>query len=640
MWRVLRRYGYCLLVGASLAAGCTESTRSKVTSGVSGAGGSSGGFGGALGTAGVIALGGGDVGGSLPNGNFACPLQTGPAALAKRLSVVDIDGALTTIFGEGPTLAERVTWRETGYARVISPEFVAALRRVAVARAKVAVADDESFEVCDGAPAKDTTCVEDFLREWGERIYRRPLADEQLLGYVAQFRGAGAGVAAARNALVSMLVSPFFAMRFEFSSGKYSDYVGLPELAARISHFAARTTPDDALRASVASGALSEPSEVLAQYQRLVATSQGKAARATFVLEWLGIDKPVTDPSLGREQQAELIQRAGQQASDILEQSVTLDALLTSPRTPELPPELAVGMLASEAFLSRYPRPTSRGIEIQLALLGVKVPDSPPGVLQTLGPGDTPRERVLAVLDQAYCNDCHRTFDPIGFALDAFDELGQPTGFDSSGFVTVNGAALDVKNPAELGQKLAASEAARNTAARRLLELALDRRLDDDPGSGLVDFAQTDPPPSYGGQGGGGQGGTTFGVPPIPNIPIDPDTTWLRCIQHTSPVNQPLDLTKLAELIVASDGFRRTAFPPRAVVAFDVSADPVEHAIQEATTLIGAIQNGSDVESMNQYRLALLEVVRRDQLPGEGDAGAGAGGAAGATSGGDLGGAP
>ena len=81
-----------------------------------------------------------------------------------------------------------------------------------------------------------------------------PLADEQLSAYLAQFRGVmrdDFGVAAARNALVSMLVSPYFALRIEFGPGNNNDSVSMPELGARISHFAARTTPDDTLRASI-----------------------------------------------------------------------------------------------------------------------------------------------------------------------------------------------------------------------------------------------------------------------------------------------------------------------------------------------------------------------------------------------------
>lgn len=630
MWRVLRRYGYCVLLGSSLALACAESTRSTVDQTASASGGSAG----VLGVAGTISLGGSDsFGGTVPN-NFDCPLELAPVAPVTRLSVVDIDGALTSLFGEGPTLASRVKWHETGYVRVINPAFVTVLRDVAVARAKAAVADDESFEICEGGPAKDGTCAEDFLRDWGSRIYRRPLDDEQLLAYIAQFRAVmrdSSGAAAAQNALVSMLMSPYFVLRLEFGNGKYSEYLSLPELAARISHFAARTVPDAELRASVESGALADPQEALAQYQRLVATPRGKQARATFVLEWFGIDKPVPNASLTNEQQAEMIARAAKQAQDIFEPGeITLDALLTSPRSPDLAPELAAGMLASEAFLARYPRPTARGIQIQLALLGVKVPDSPPGVSETLGMGATPRERIEGAIQfQANCDSCHRLFDPIGFALDAFDDRGQPTGFDSSGYVGVYGTALTVQNPAELGQTLANSEPARNTAARRYLELALDRRLDDDPGSGYLDTVSSDPSRGTGGQGGSAQGGNP-GIPLIPNIPTDPDTSWLGCLQHSSLVNEPLDLEQIARTIVLSDGFHRRAQPPRPLLVVDVSTDPLEHAFQEATTLSGAFSTVPDSQPLNQYRLSLLDVVQ-GALPGAGGAPsteAGAGGAA------------
>jgi hypothetical protein len=635
MWRVLRRYGSCVLLSSSLAIACGESTRSSIDPAVGGAGGSAG----VLGVAGTISLGGGESFGGMVTNNFACPLEVAPLAPVTRLSVVDIDGALTALFGDGPTLASRVTWRETGYVRVINSAFVSALRDVAVARAEATVGDDDSFEICEGEPAKAGTCAEDFVRDWGGRIYRRPLENEQVSAYVAQFRAVlrdGGGAAAARNALVSMLLSPYFALRLEFGEGNYSLNLSLPELAARISHFAARTTPDDALRASVESGALADPNEALAQYKRLVATPRGEQARATLVLEWFGIDKVVPQASPPIEQQADMIARAAQLAQSSFEPGkITLDALLTTPRAPDLAPELAAGMLASEAFLARYPRPTARGIQIQLALMGVRAPDSPPGVSEVLGNGDTPRDRIQGAIQfQAECDSCHKLFDPIGFALDAFDDRGQPTGFDSSGYVGVNGTALPVQNPAELGRTLASSEPARNTAARRYLELALDRRLDDDPGSGYQDVMHSDPPQGTGGQSGGGQGGS-FGVPPIPNIPTDPDTSWLRCLQHSTPVNQPLDLDQIGSSIVLSDGFRRRAQPPRALLVVDVSADPVEHAFQEAATLTGAFLATPDNDPLNMYRLALLAVVQSDALQGAGGASSadnGGGGAAGATS--------
>lgn len=643
MWRVLRRYGYCLLLGSSLAVACGESTRSAIYQSASGAGGAAGSN--VINLGGSVSLGGSPYVGGNPSNDFSCPLEISPDMPAQRLSVLDIDGALTTLFGEGPTLASRVTWRETGYVRVINTAFVAALHQVAVARAKLAVKSDATFEVCDGAPAKEGECAESWLQDWGARIYRRPLIDEQLTAYVAQFRGVmrdRGGVAAARNALVSMLMSPFFALRIEFGAGKYSEYLDLPELAARISHFAARTTPDDALRASADSGALANPNEALTQFQRLVATARGKQARSAFVLEWFGIDKPVPRASLTPQQQAELVTRATQLASDIFDRgAITLDALLTSPRSPDLPPELAAGMLSSEAFLTRYARPTSRGIQIQLALLGSKVPDSPVGVSETLGVGDTPRARLQAVLgDNTTCTSCHSLFDPIGLALDAFDDLGQPTSFDSSGYVPLNGGLM-VNNPAELGHALAAAEQARNTAARRYLELALDRRLDDDPGSATLDQLLSDQSQSFAGQGGM----PSPGIPPIPNIPIDPDTTWLRCLQHSGAVNLPLDLAQLANSIVLSDGFRRRATPPpRPILAFDASADPVEHAFQEATALLSGFNVSPDNEPLGRYYSALRETIRVGPLPGAGgagptDGGADAGGAAG-SAGSNQGGAP
>jgi hypothetical protein len=103
----------------------------------------------------------------------------------------------------------------------------------------------------------------------------------------------------------------------------------------------------------------------------------------------------------------------------------------------DLPDEYANrgGLLGTGAVMAvtAYPRRTSpvlRGIWVLDALLGVELPPPPPDV-PTLEESDeavksqTLRARLEAHRADPACATCHNRIDPIGFALENFDELGR-----------------------------------------------------------------------------------------------------------------------------------------------------------------------------------------------------------------------
>lgn len=86
--------------------------------------------------------------------------------------------------------------------------------------------------------------------------------------------------------------------------------------------------------------------------------------------------------------------------------------------------------------LSSYPNRTSpvlRGVWVQEHLFGVELPPPPPDVpaLAIADSGEREqltvsiREQLIRHREDAQCASCHNRIDPLGFALDEFDEIGR-----------------------------------------------------------------------------------------------------------------------------------------------------------------------------------------------------------------------
>jgi hypothetical protein len=81
----------------------------------------------------------------------------------------------------------------------------------------------------------------------------------------------------------------------------------------------------------------------------------------------------------------------------------------------------------------------------------------------------TQRQRLEQHRTVASCNACHKLMDPIGVVFEGFDAVGRARTVDETGAPVVLTSQLEVTgdangaiaSPAELGQKLAASEQVR-----------------------------------------------------------------------------------------------------------------------------------------------------------------------------------
>jgi Protein of unknown function (DUF1592)/Protein of unknown function (DUF1588)/Protein of unknown function (DUF1595) len=635
MWRVSKHGGVvALLAAAALGAACGEDLSSRLTPALPTSTGGTG-----IGIGGTLTLGGGPI--DPPSG--PCGNVTTVTPLS-RLSLAVIDSTLDALFGPGTTLASQAT-RELGYQRALSSGFISALRTVAIER--VQVVDSASFKICDGAD--EPTCIEPWLADWGKRLYRRPLTTEQVTAYTAQFRSAlkqHTPAEAAQNVLVSMLLSPYFVFRVELGESRDGQQLSAYEVATRLSHFAARQAPDLELLARADAGALQQPTELVAQLHRLWETPQGRRTRTLQVLELLGASENTLPTTLDADLRADMVTQAAVFVDDIFaSRSGSFLSLLTSPHQPltqrlalhygvpvaagdgvqfvDLDPNTSAGVLSQGLFLSSYPRPTLRGRAIIEGLLCRHIPEHPPLIDQTLGTEGSPRERIQQVTSgNPVCLSCHQQIDPVGFALDAYDEQGRATGFDTTTTLPaeVQSMLAMIASPRELGRQLAGSLPARACVAQRYLEAAIDRPISDAPFTTKVVL-----PP-------GGNGA------PVPIRNTDPDHEWIDCVVQTAG-GADFNLMTAAEVIVASNWLQKRASVPKHFAAFDTSLDPVEHAYQETAQFRGAFPDASDDQTIQLYMDGLRDLQRRDALPQDqpGNGGAGGDAAAGAPG---FGGAP
>jgi len=132
--------------------------------------------------------------------------------------------------------------------------------------------------------------------------------------------------------------------------------------------------------------------------------------------------------------------------------------------------------------------PVIRGSWILENLLSAPIPEPPDGVETNLdGDGSTVitssvRQRLEAHRVDPVCSACHAVIDPVGFALENFDLVGQWREFDGESRVNPNGVLLDgteMNGPADLRRALMEySELFVETMTEKLMMYALGRELE------------------------------------------------------------------------------------------------------------------------------------------------------------------
>jgi hypothetical protein len=150
------------------------------------------------------------------------------------------------------------------------------------------------------------------------------------------------------------------------------------------------------------------------------------------------------------------------------------------------PDNKRAGILGQGSFLTitsfkDRTSPVTRGKVVLTTFLGVAPPDPAPNVPPLKPNDDHPmRVRMQAHLTNPACVNCHATFDPVGFALENFNRVGQWRSTDGGETIDPSGAFVDgtkFNGPAELREGLLKYRAAYySNITQKLLGYALGRQ--------------------------------------------------------------------------------------------------------------------------------------------------------------------
>jgi len=348
-----------------------------------------------------------------------------------------------------------------------SAENTPSRRRVFVCRP-----DAERRAAAEGsAAAKEEACAKTILATLMRRAYRRPIAKAEVDGPMTFYRTGRAAKdfdAGIASALSAVLINPEFLFRVESeprnvpAGGVYR--ISDLELASRLSLFLWSSIPDDELLASAAAGKLSRPEELEKQTRRMLADRRSFNLATNFAGQWLRLRNldavspnarlfPDFDDNLRQafRQETELffdsVLREDRSVLELIRADYTFlnerlarhygipDIYGSRFRRVTLAPDSHRGgllrqgsVLAVTSYATRT-SPIIRGVWVLGSIFGAPPPPPLPNVPSldesTVSASLPMRQRLAAHRSNAVCANCHRTIDPVGFALENFNAIGQ-----------------------------------------------------------------------------------------------------------------------------------------------------------------------------------------------------------------------
>lgn len=407
------------------------------------------------------------------------------------------------------------------------------LQRSAETMASRVVADPAAYAQVVGCTGQDAACRDTFIATFGRRAYRRALSAAELTKFAGLFDAAadwspagGEFVGGVQSVVEAMLQSPNFLYRVERGSSERDEYgVKLAgwEVASRLSFLITGTIPDDELLAAAEAGELSTPEAIATQARRLVQTPAVQERVNDFHVRWAQLDEldgiakdvsvfPQFSPELVSSMRAE----TERFIDDVtLEAGGALQALLTAPYgyvdqrlatlyglTGTFGEELQRveydaasprgGLLTQAGFLAGHSSsdsgtsPILRGVFVLRRLLCQPIPDPPPNAQSTVPP--PPETPIVTTRDyfewktgMAACTSCHSMINPMGFAFEDFDGVGnyrtteKDVAVDASGSLELSTSTLNFVGGKELAAQLATQPEAQACYARNWLRYAWGR---------------------------------------------------------------------------------------------------------------------------------------------------------------------
>lgn len=376
--------------------------------------------------------------------------------------------------------------------------------------------------------ATEAACAKTFVEGFVPKALRRPLQTGESDSFLSLFTSiravAGSTFASSIGAVVEAVAQdPAFIYRPEFG-------VAVPgrtdllrptgyEMATRLSYMLWGTLPDDTLRAAAAAGKLDTPQGVSDQATVMLTDTRAKAQVKFFFDNLL----PIASLSqLERSQfpafNAKLGSLMRQETETFLEHTVfdgnggSWPSVFTADYT-YVNDELAafygmsgvtgtefrrvpvdtnkrLGLLSQAGMVagtihSNSTNPVVRGGFVVRKLLcqNIPLPTGAIAAMAVIPPEDankTARDRFTAHSSNAVCHACHVNMDPVGFAFENYDPIGQWRDTENSVKIDPSGTAPALgafTGPAELAKKMAESSDAQQCFAVNWVNYGYGRTL-------------------------------------------------------------------------------------------------------------------------------------------------------------------
>ena len=321
---------------------------------------------------------------------------------------------------------------------------------------------------------EEVACAREILGRLGRSAFRRPVTEadlEVLLEFFHSGRADGDFDAGIEMALRRVLVSPAFLFRRE--SDPEGVAPGQPyviselELASRLSFFLWSSIPDGELLNLAERGELRRPDVLEQQVARMLADPRARALVENFGGQWLylrNMELVSPDPYAFPDFDGNLRVAMTREMELFLESQIREDhsvlELMTSDQTfvnqrlaehygipnilgnhfrritlsGELDRRrglLGKGSLLTVTSYAHRTSPVLRGKWLLENVLGTPPPPPPPDVPELTDEAEADgsilslRERMEQHRSDPVCASCHRVMDPLGFALENFDGIGQ-----------------------------------------------------------------------------------------------------------------------------------------------------------------------------------------------------------------------
>ena len=308
--------------------------------------------------------------------------------------------------------------------------------------------------------------VPSLVREFAKLAFRSKTPSENLLNALNQHfeflhKNSGDMPSSVIKTLAAVMSTPHFLYITEYNSGNARVEVSAKELANRLSFFLWSSIPDEALLAKASSGKLKNKEVLSKEIDRMLASPKAESFFKSFTGQWLGTDnidtvmQPKKKAFFGFAKYS-MVDEAAQflkyltfknySAVNLIDSNfVVVDPLLADYYGLPYPAKVnsgfqrvnlpqgsvrggLMGQAAIQTITSRPDRtsPIDRGAYILRKILNSPPPEPPANVPDADfdAKGKTMREILVLHQAKAQCSSCHRKIDPLGFAMESFDQFG------------------------------------------------------------------------------------------------------------------------------------------------------------------------------------------------------------------------